>query len=81
MLRSLKGERVVDSALISATPTTGVAMQEKLFLEHSIDEMTGIQAIERCAPDLPMSPGKPVAREFEYIRRHGTSKKQAFLFY
>jgi len=37
----------------------------------SIDEMTGIQALERCAPDLPMGPGKPLAREFEYIR-HGT---------
>jgi transposase len=34
----------------------------------SIDEMTGIQALQRCAPDLPMRPGKPVAREFEYIR-------------
>ena len=37
----------------------------------SIDEMTGIQALERCAPDLPMGPKKPLAREFEYIR-HGT---------
>lgn len=37
----------------------------------SIDEMTGVQALERCAPDLPMGPKKPVAREFEYIR-HGT---------
>lgn len=33
--------------------------------------MTGVQALERCAPDLPMGPKKPVAREFEYIR-HGT---------
>ncbi len=33
--------------------------------------MTGIQALERCAVDLPMSAGKPLAREFEYIR-HGT---------
>lgn len=33
--------------------------------------MTGIQALERIATDLPMSPGKPVAREFEY-KRHGT---------
>lgn len=33
--------------------------------------MTGIQALERCAPDLPMGPKKPLAREFEY-RRHGT---------
>ncbi len=37
----------------------------------SIDEMTGIQALERCAPDLPMGSGKPLAREVEYIR-HGT---------
>jgi len=30
--------------------------------------MTGIQALERISADLPMSVGKPVAREFEYIR-------------
>lgn len=30
--------------------------------------MTGIQALERIACDLPMSVGKPLAREFEYIR-------------
>ena len=41
--------------------------------EHIIclDEKTGIQALERCYPDLPMQPGMPVRREFEYIR-HGT---------
>ena len=33
--------------------------------------MTGIQALERIAEDLPMSKAKPVAREFEY-ERHGT---------
>lgn len=37
----------------------------------SIDEMTGIQALERKAPTKPMRPGKPEKREFEYIR-HGT---------
>jgi transposase len=37
----------------------------------SIDEMTGIQALERIAPGLPMIPGKVERREFEY-RRHGT---------
>jgi hypothetical protein len=37
----------------------------------SIDEMTGIQALERIAPGLPMAPGKVERREFEY-RRHGT---------
>jgi transposase len=37
----------------------------------SIDEMSGIQALERTAPDLPLAPGKVQHREFEYIR-HGT---------
>lgn len=37
----------------------------------SIDEMTGIQALERKKKELPMRPGKPERREFEYIR-HGT---------
>jgi transposase len=36
-----------------------------------IDEMTGIQALERIAPTLPMTPGRTEAREFEY-QRHGT---------
>jgi transposase len=36
-----------------------------------IDEMTGIQAIERKEKDLPLRPGKVQRREFEYIR-HGT---------
>lgn len=37
----------------------------------SIDEMTGIQALQRAAPGLPMAPGKVERREFEYCR-HGT---------
>jgi len=37
----------------------------------SINEMTGIQALERAAPSLPMKPGHVERREFEYIR-HGT---------
>jgi transposase len=37
----------------------------------SSDEMTGIQALERAAPPLPMRPGHVERREFEYIR-HGT---------
>jgi hypothetical protein len=37
----------------------------------SSDEKTGIQALERTAPTLPMRPGKDERREFEYIR-HGT---------
>ena len=37
----------------------------------SIDEMTGIQALRRVAPGLPLKPGKVERREFEYTR-HGT---------
>jgi len=44
----------------------------------SIDEMTGVQALERKEPDKPMQPashelpkGRVLYREFEYIR-HGT---------
>jgi len=33
--------------------------------------MTGVQALERIAPNLPMTSGQPERREFEYIR-HGT---------
>ena len=33
--------------------------------------MTGIQALERIAPSLPIRPGKAERREFEYVR-HGT---------
>jgi transposase len=41
--------------------------------EHVIclDEKTGMQALQRRYPDLPMQRGQPVRREFEYIR-HGT---------
>lgn len=37
----------------------------------STDEKTGIQALERTAPTLPMQPGQVERREFEY-ERHGT---------
>ncbi|MDQ2716315.1 MAG: transposase, partial [Chloroflexota bacterium] len=36
-----------------------------------MDEMTGIQALERLFADLPMIAGHVLRREFEYIR-HGT---------
>lgn len=37
----------------------------------SSDELTGVQALERAAPGLPLRPGRVERREFEYIR-HGT---------
>jgi hypothetical protein len=37
----------------------------------STDELTGVQALERKHPGLPLAEGKVERREFEYIR-HGT---------
>jgi len=37
----------------------------------STDELTGVQALERAQPGLPLVPGKVERREFEYTR-HGT---------
>ena len=37
----------------------------------STDDMTGIQALERKHPTIPMGPGRMERREFAYIR-HGT---------
>jgi len=41
---------------------------ERVF---STDEMSGVQALERKHPKLPMAPGKVERQEFEY-KRHGT---------
>jgi transposase len=40
-------------------------------LVFSVDEKTGIQALQRKYPGRAMAPGRPERREFEYIR-HGT---------
>lgn len=37
----------------------------------STDELTGVQALQRKHPGLPLAPGKVARREFEYVR-HGT---------
>ena len=38
----------------------------------SIDEMTGLQALERTAPDKTVRSGDVTKQEFEY-ERHGTT--------
>lgn len=48
----------------------------ELYFQHhthtvSVDEMTGVQALERNAKTIPMKPGQPARIEFEYTR-HGT---------
>src|SRR2546421_12621658 len=48
---------------------TGRAEQGEVTV--STDEMTGVQALGRKHPGLPLAPGKVERREFEYVR-HGT---------
>jgi len=55
-------------ALYEAAPALAKAGERVI----STDEMTGVQALERKHPGLPLAPGKVVRREFEYIR-HGTA--------
>jgi transposase len=50
-----------------AAPT----LHEQRTYVMSCDEMTGVQALERLHPCLPMLPGHVEREEFEYIR-HGT---------
>jgi hypothetical protein len=55
---------------------TELYLEAKSLLEAgervmSTDEMTGIQALERKHPTIPMGPGRVERREFEY-ERHGT---------
>ena len=61
-----KEERIADICQVYE-----LAAENTDEIVFSIDEMTGIQALERIAEDLPMSSKKPVAREFEY-KRNGT---------
>ncbi len=61
-------EKVADvCALYRAAPALAAAGERVV----STDEMTGVQALERTHPGLPLAPGKVERREFEY-RRHGT---------
>jgi transposase len=54
--------------LYHAAPALGAAGERIL----STDELTGVQALERKHPGLPLAPGKVERREFEYVR-HGTT--------
>lgn len=53
------------------------AVQETGGHTISVDEMTGIQALEHKYPDKPVRPGKTASMEFEYIR-HGTASLIGF---
>ena len=43
-----------------------------------MDELTGVQALERLHPDLPITADHVLRREFQYIR-HGASDRTNIL--
>ncbi len=64
----VRDERIADVCSTYREAAARAAAGERIV---SSDEMTGVQALERAAPGLPLRPGKVERREFEYIR-HGT---------
>lgn len=59
-------ENMADVTTLSLEAQAWLAAGERVL---STDEMTGIQALERTHPTIPMGPGRVARREFEYIQR------------
>ena len=64
---AVRAAKTTDVCEVYRTAPARAARGERTL---STDEMTGVQALERAAPGLPMRPGKVERREFEYIH-HG----------
>jgi transposase len=63
-----RDEKIVEGCELYASAPERAKQGERSI---SMDELTGVQALERKHPDLPMQAGHVLRREFEYIR-HGT---------
>lgn len=63
-----RDEKIRDGCEVYASAPARAKKGERTI---SVDELTGVQALERKYPDLPMQSGHVLRREFEYIR-HGT---------
>ena len=63
-----RDEKIVEGCEVYARAPERAKQGERTV---SLDELTGVQALERKHPDWPMQPGHVLRREFEYIR-HGT---------
>jgi transposase len=61
-------EKIVEGCELYAQAPERAKQGERTI---SMDELTGVQALQRKHPDLPMQPSHVLRREFEYIR-HGT---------
>jgi hypothetical protein len=64
----LKNEKII---AINKVCKQAAHLENIGVLTFSLDEMTGIQALERIAPDKPSRSGKVRCIEYEY-KRHGT---------
>jgi transposase len=60
-----RDEKIVEGCHVYAQAPERAKQGERTI---SLDELTGVQALERKHPDLPMQPGHALRREFEYIR-------------
>lgn len=63
-----RGTKIVEGCQVYAQAAERAKRGERTI---SMDELTGVQALERKHPDLPMQAGHILRHEFEYIR-HGT---------
>ncbi len=63
-----RDEKIVEGCEVYAKALQRAKQGERTI---SMDELTGVQALDRKHPDMPMQPGHVLRREFEYIR-HGT---------
>ena len=74
-LNTKEKDPVVFQQQVETVCQTYLNAPELYFQENtytiSVDEMPGIQALERIEKAIPMSPGKPTRIEYEY-KRHGT---------
>jgi transposase len=61
-------QKINEGCVLYATAAQAAQQGERTI---SMDEMTGAQALDRLHPDLPMTAGHVLRREFEYLR-HGT---------
>jgi hypothetical protein len=60
-----RDEKIVDGCEVYASAPKRAKSGERSI---SMDELTGVQALERKHPDLPMQSGHVLRREFEYTR-------------
>jgi hypothetical protein len=63
-----RDEKIVEGCSLYASAPQRAKGGERTI---SMDELTGVQAIQRKHPDLPIQPSHVLRCEFEYIR-HGT---------